>query len=98
MMTIKAIQPRDYPTYIKENQCSVKIQYLGINVPLTNRWNVRNESRHQVGWNSYYMFENQCNQSDAPGWEVRLMLFNAIVVQVLFYAMGVRGGTIVLVH
>ena len=31
----------------------------GINVPLTNRWNVCYEFRLQAGWNSYYMFENQ---------------------------------------
>ena len=40
------------------------------------------EPRLQVGWNSYYMFENQSNQSDARG-NVRLMLFNAMVVQEL---------------
>ena len=31
------------------------------------------------------MFENQCNPSDAQGWEVRLMSLNALVVQVLLY-------------
>ena len=47
-----------------------------------------------AGWNGYYMFENQYNQSDTRGWEVRLMLFNAMVVQVLLYGVEVWGGTI----
>ena len=35
------------------------------------------------------MPENKCNQSDTHGWEVKLMLFNAMITQVLLY-----GGTI----
>ena len=38
------------------------------------------------------MFENQCNQSDTQGWEVRLMLFNAMVV--LLYGVQVWGDKI----
>ena len=41
----------------------------------------------QVAWSSYYMFENNCNQTDTGGWEVRLMLFNAAVIQLLLYEM-----------
>ena len=48
----------------------------------------------QAGWNSYYMFENQCNQSDTQGWEVRLMLFNAMVVQMFLYGAKLWGGII----
>ena len=40
------------------------------------------------------MFENQYNQCDTRGWEVRLILFNAMVVQVLFYGVEVWGGII----
>ena len=47
-----------------------------------------------AGWNGYYMFENQYNQCDTRGWEVRLILFNAMVVQVLLYGAEVWGGTI----
>ena len=36
-------------------------------------------------WKSYFMLENKCNQSDTHGWDVKLMLFNAMVTQVLFY-------------
>ena len=39
------------------------------------------------------MFENQCNQSDAQGWGVGLMLSNVTVVQVLLYSGCVWGGT-----
>ena len=52
-------------------------------------------SRLQAGRYNYYMIEHQCNQSDTQGWEVRLMLFNAIVVQVLLYGVEVLGGTII---
>ena len=41
---------------------------------------------------SYYLLENQCNQSDTCGWEVKLMLFNAMVTQVLLYGVEVWGG------
>ena len=41
------------------------------------------ESRLQVGWNTYHMFKNQCRKIYNWGWEVRLMLFNTMVVQVL---------------
>ena len=34
------------------------------------------------------------NQSDTRGWEVRLMLFKSIVVQVLIYGVEVGGDTI----
>ena len=46
-----------------------------------------------AGWNGYYMFENQYNQCDTRGWEVRLMLFRTMVVQVLLYEVEVWGGT-----
>ena len=39
-------------------------KYLGINIPSTNRWNMCYKSSDQAGLNSYYMFENQCSQSD----------------------------------
>ena len=52
---------------------------------MTNRWNACYVSRLHAGWNSHYMFENQCKQCDTRGWEVRLMLFNAMVVQVFLY-------------
>ena len=35
-------------------------KFLDVIVP--NRWNVNYESRLQVGWNSYYVCENQCNK------------------------------------
>ena len=60
----------------------------------TNRWNVCYKSRIQAGWNSYCMFENQCNKSDTRWREVRLMLFNNMVIQVLLYRVEVQGGTI----
>ena len=44
--------------------------------------------------NHITFLENQCNQSDTCGWEVKLMLFNAMVTQVLLYGVEVRGGTI----
>ena len=40
------------------------------------------------------MFEYECNQSNTRGWEVRLMLFNAMVVQVFLYGVEVGGCTI----
>ena len=40
------------------------------------------------------MLENKCNRSDTHGWEVKLMLCNAIVTQVLLYGVEVWGGTI----
>ena len=40
------------------------------------------------------MFENERNQSDTRGWEVRLMLFNAMVTQVLLYGVELWGDTI----
>ena len=39
----------------------------------------------QAGWKSYYMLENKCKLSDAHGWQVKLMLFNTMVTQVLLY-------------
>lgn len=60
------------------------------------RWNVCYESRLHLGWNSYYMPENQCNQDDTQGWKVNLM-FNAIASQALLYGMEERAGTISLI-
>ena len=40
------------------------------------------------------MLENKCNQSDTHGWEVKLVLFNAMVTQVLLYGVEVWGDTI----
>ena len=59
MMTIKTIQPRDYPTFIYKGE---PIQVMQSFKPLTNRCNVCYEFWLEVGWNSYYMFRNQCNQ------------------------------------
>ena len=50
-------------------------------------------SRFQGSWKSH-MLEKQCKQSDTHGWEVRSMLFNAMVAQVLLYGVEVWGGTI----
>ena len=41
-------------------------------------------SKLQARWKSDYICWNQCNQSD-HGWKVKLMLFNAMLTQVLFY-------------
>ena len=54
-------------------------KYLGIDVPATNKWSACFDSRLQAGWKSYYLLENQCNQSDTCESEVKLMLFNAMV-------------------
>ena len=54
-------------------------KYLGINGPLTNRWNVCYGSKLQVGLITYNIFENECNRNDTRGWEVRLM-FNAMLL------------------
>ena len=40
------------------------------------------------------MFENQSNQSEAQGWEVRLMLFKAMVIELLLYGVEMWGGSI----
>ena len=51
MMAIKAIKPRDYRTFTYKGEPIQVVQsfkYLGINVPLTNRSNLCNESRLQV--------------------------------------------------
>ena len=96
MVAIKAIQPRHYPIFTyKEKPIQVvqNFKYLGINAPSTNRLNVCYEPRLQAGCNSYYMFKNQCNQSDTEEWKTGLM-FNAMVVQVLSYGVEVQGGTI----
>ena len=61
---------------------------------LCNWWNVYYESTLQAGWNGYYISENQCNQTDTQGWELRLMPFNSMVVQLLLYDMEVWGSTI----
>ena len=37
-------------------------------------------------------------QSGTRGWEVRLMLFNAMMVQVLIYGVEFLGGTTQVVH
>ena len=67
MMAIKAVKPRHYPIFTHKGepiQLMQSFKYLDVNFPLTNRWNVFHDSRLQAGWNRYYMFENQCNQSD----------------------------------
>ena len=94
MKAIKAIQPRHYPTFTykgKPIQMVQSFKYLGNSVPSTNIWKVCYESRLQVGGNSYYMLENQWNQSDIRQWEVKLMLFNVMVVQVLLDRVEVWG-------
>ena len=63
-------------------------KYLGI------RWNVCYESRLLASRNSYYAFENQYKQSDTQGWEMRLMLFNALVDQVFLHKVVLWGGAI----
>ena len=96
-MAIKAIQPRHYPTSTYMGECiqvMQSLEYLGINVSSPNRCNVCYGSRLQTGWNSYYMYENQSNQSDNRGWEVRLMFFNTTVVQVFIYGVEVWGDII----
>ena len=40
------------------------------------------------------MLENKCNRSDTHGWDVKLMLFNAMVTLVLLYGVEVWGDTI----
>ena len=94
MKAIKAIQSRHYPTFTykgKPIQMVQSFKYLGNSVPSTNIWKVCYESRLQVGGNSYYMLENQWNQSDIRQWEVKLMLFNVMVVQVLLDRVEVWG-------
>ena len=51
------------PTYKEDHvQFVESFKYLGIYVPLTNKWNcVWFESRLKVGWKSYYTLENRCN-------------------------------------
>ena len=95
-MVVRTKQPHQYPTLMyKEEpiQCVKSFKYLGIDIAATNRWGGCFESRLQAGKN-YYMLENQCNQSYTRGWEVKLMLFNAMVTQVLLYGVEVLGGTI----
>ena len=41
-----------------------------------------------------YVFDYQINQSDTRAYEARLMLFNAMVVQVLLYGMELWAGII----
>ena len=97
LMVVRTKQPHQYPTLMYKGepiQCLQSFKYLGIDIPATNRWSGCFESRLQAGWKSYYMLENQCNQSDTRGWEVKLMLFNAMVTQVLLYGVEVWGGTI----
>ena len=70
--TTKGIQPRHYATFTYKGEPTQVVQsfkYLGINVPSTNRWSTCYKYELQVSWNSYYMFENQCNQSNTWGWE-----------------------------
>ena len=40
------------------------------------------------------MLENQKNQSDNHGWEVKVMLFNTMVIQVLLCELEVWGDNI----
>ena len=47
-------------------------KYLGIDVPLKNKWSVWFESRLQASWKSYYMLQNKCNKSDTHGWDFTL--------------------------
>ena len=57
---------------------------FGIDVPTTNKWSACFEFRFQGSWKSH-MWEKQCKQGDTHGWEMRSMLFNAMVTQVLLY-------------
>ena len=40
------------------------------------------------------MLENKCNQSDTHGWEMKLVLFNEMVTQVLLHGVEVWRRTI----
>ena len=62
-----------------------------MDIPLTKKLSVCFESRLQASWKSYYMFENQCNQSDTHGWEVNFILFIVMVTQVSLYGVKVWG-------
>ena len=96
-MVVQIIQPHHYPilTYRGQHiQFVRRFKYCGIDVPATNKWSACFDYKLQASWKSYYLLENQCNQSDACGWEVKLMLFNAMVTQVLLYGVEVWGGTI----
>ena len=78
--------PIPYASYKGEHvQFVQRFKYLGTNLHATNKWSVRFESRFQAAWKSYYMLENKCKLSDAHGWQVKLMLFNAMITQVLLY-------------
>ena len=66
-------------------------KYLGIDVPSTNKGSVCFESRLQVCWKIYYMLEHQCNQTDTHRWEMKLMLFNVMITQVLLCGVEVWG-------
>ena len=97
MMAIKAIQLRRCPMFTYKGEPLKVVQsfkYLGINVPSTNRWNACYESRLQASWNSYYMLKNHCNQCGTRGWELRLMLVNALAVQVLLHGVELQGSTL----
>ena len=87
--------PIPYASYKGEHvQFVQRFKYLGTNLHATNKWSVRFESRFQAAWKSYYMLENKCKLSDAHGWQVKLMLFNTMVTQVLLYGSEVQGDTI----
>ena len=58
-------------------------KYLSSNAPVTKNWSICFGSKLQARWKIDYMLENQCMQSD-DRWKVKLMLFNAMVTQVVF--------------
>ena len=89
MMVLQTIQPHHYTYRGQHIQFVRSFKYLGIDVPTTNKWSECFDSRLQAGWKSYYLLGSQCNQSDTCGWEVKLMLFNAMVTQVLLYGVEV---------
>ena len=79
-----------------ENQCNQRLKHHGIDLPPTNNWSLWFGPRLQALWKSSYMLENQHNQSHTHGWEVKVMLFNTTVTQVLLCRLEVWGDTITL--
>ena len=97
LLIYQMLLPRLYPNFTQKGhpiQVGLSFNGLGIKLLMSHQqiggMYAMSLDFIRVGIVQLYMFENQCNQIDSQGWEVRLMLFNAMVVQVLLYGVEVQ--------
>ena len=69
-------------------------KYSRIEIPSTHKWSNSMARCLAIAKRMYYMLENICNQKDIHRWKVKIVPFEAYVMQTMLYGIKVWGGSI----